>query len=79
MRVIVQRENHKIKPVERVVCHHCGSTLRVSEDDCKRERIYKFFFPINVEYIICPVCNVKLYRIPQNFWTRDISMGIDNE
>ena len=79
MRVITQRENHKIKLVEKVDCDHCGSTLEISEDDYKRERTYKFFFPIDVEYVTCPVCGVKLYKIPQNFWTRDINMGIDND
>jgi hypothetical protein len=43
MRVITQRENHKIKPVEKVDCDHCGSTLEISEDDYKRERTYRSF------------------------------------
>lgn len=77
MKIITKRENHKIKPTQKIDCDCCGSTLEVTEEDFVKECTFKFFFPINVEYVTCPVCGVKLYKIPQNFWTRDLNMGID--
>ena len=79
MDIFKRRENKKqlIIPSEKIICDNCNLPLEIKEKDITSEIHHVLIFPIRTEYVICPVCNNKIYRIPRNFWTRDLGFGND--
>lgn len=77
MRIIKKREEHLEVPSEEIKCDHCGSILEITKNDIIKETHHVLIFPIRIEYVQCPVCGVNIYRIPRNFWTRDLGFGND--
>ena len=77
MKIIKKREDHLNIPTEKIKCDHCGSVMEITENDIIKDTRQVFIFPIRVEYVECPVCGVEIYRIPRNFWTRDLGFGYD--
>lgn len=37
MKIITKRENHKIKPTQKIDCDCCGSTLEITEEGFVKE------------------------------------------
>ena len=72
MRILKENRKHEEIPTEKITCDKCESLLEITQEDIKTERthVYWSLFKKDVDYIICPVCGNKMYRIPYNYFTR---------
>lgn len=77
MRILKRYKEHVNAPIEKIKCDHCGSILEITEKDIIKETHHVFIFPIRTEYVKCTVCGIEIYKIPRNFWTRDLGFGYD--